>query len=61
MSSSPRSAHPSLDAGVDVAPAAAVEPVAGLGREATIWSGTGAVVTGPDVEPAVVPTAGSGV
>ena len=39
--------YPGLDAGVDVAPAAAVKFVEGLGREATIWSGTGAVVTEP--------------
>ena len=53
--------HPSLDAGGDVATAASAEPVAGLGTEASIWSGTGAAGTGSDVEPDIVPTAGSGV
>ena len=53
--------HSVLAAGGDVATAAAAELVAGLGTEASIWSGTGAAVTGPDVEPAVVPTPGSGV
>ena len=53
--------HSVLAAGGDVATAAAAELIAGLGTEASIWSGTGAAVTGPDVEPVVVPTAGSGV
>ena len=53
--------HSVLAAAGDVATAAAAELVAGLGTEASIWSGTGAAVTGPDVEPAVVPTPGSGV
>ena len=51
--------YPGLAAGVDVAMVAAAEPVAGLWPEASIWSGTGASGTGSDVEPAVVPTAGS--
>ena len=45
---------PGLNVGVDVATAAAAEPVAGLGTEASIWPGTGAAVTGPDVEPDVL-------
>ena len=53
--------RPGLAAGGDVAPAAAAEPVGGFETEASIWSGIGATVTGPDVEPAVVPTPGSGV
>ena len=52
--------HPGLDAGVDVATAAAAEPVAGLGTEASIWSGTGAAVTGPAGEPDVLATAAAG-
>ena len=50
--------HPGLAAAGDVATIVAAEPVAGLGTEASTWSG--AAVTGPDIEPDV-PTAGSGV
>ena len=53
--------HAGRSAAVDVATAAAAEPVGGLAMEASIWSGTGAAVTGPDIEPDVVPTDGSGV
>ena len=53
--------HPGRAAGVDVATLAAVALVAGLGTKASMWSGTSAAVTGPDVESDVVPTAGSGV
>ena len=60
-SSSPFSGHPGLDVGVNVATATAAESVAGLGTEASIWSGTRAAVTGPDVEPDIVPSADSGV
>ena len=40
---------------------AAAGPPAGVEAEASSRTGTGAPVTGPDVEPDVVPTAGSGV
>ena len=53
--------HPGLDAGVDVATVATAEPIAGVGTEASSRPGTGAAaVTGPDVEPDIVPTAGPG-
>ena len=45
----------------DVAELAAPGPPAGVEAEASSRPGTGAAVTGPDVEPDVVPTAGSGV
>ena len=51
--------RPGLDAG-DVATAAAAEPVAGLGTEASIRSGTGAAITGSDVDPDVLATAAAG-
>ncbi len=51
--------HPGLNPGGGVATAAAAELIADLGTEASIWSGTGAAFTGPDLEPAVVPTAGA--
>ena len=51
--------HPGLDAG-DVATAAAAEPVAGFGTEASIRAGTGAAVTGSDVDPDVLATAAAG-
>ena len=38
---------------------AAAGPADGVVAEATSRPGTGAAVTGPDLEPAVVPTAGS--
>ena len=47
--------RPTLAAG-----AASAEPVADLGTEASRRSGTGAAVTGPDVEPDVLPTAAAG-
>ena len=46
-----------LDAGGDVAPAAAAEPVAGLETEASIWSGIGATAAG---ETDVLATASAG-
>ena len=55
-----RLAHPGLAAGVDVAPAAAAEPAAGLGTEASRRPRTGAAVTGPDVAPDVPATAAAG-
>ena len=55
-----RLAHPGLAAGVDVAPAAAAELVAGPRTGASRRSGTAAAATGRAVEPDVLPTAGSG-
>ena len=55
-----RLAHPGLAAGVDVAPAAAAELVAGPRTETSRRSGTGAAAPGRGVEPDVLPTAGSG-
>ena len=52
--------RPGLDAGGDAATAAAAEPVAGLGTEASRRPRSGAAVAGPDVAPDVLPTAGSG-
>ena len=40
---------------------AAAKPAAGVEAEAFSQAGTGTVVTGSDLEPTVVPTAGSGV
>ena len=48
-------------AGVVAAELAAPGPPAGVVAEASSRPGTGAAVTGPDVEPDVVPTAGAGV
>ena len=48
-------------AGVVAAELAAPEPAAGVEAEASSRPGTGAAVTGPDVEPDIVPTAGAGV
>ena len=48
-------------AGVVAAELAAPGPPAGVEAEASSRPGTGAAVTGPDVEPDVVPTAGAGV
>ena len=48
-------------AGVVAAELAAPGPPAGVKAEASSRPGTGAAVTGPDVEPDVVPTAGAGV
>ena len=48
-------------AGVVAAELAAPGPPVGVEAEASSRPGTGAVVTGPDVEPDVVPTAGAGV
>ena len=45
----------------DVDELAAPGPAAGVEAEASSRPGTGAAVTGPDVEPDVVPTAGAGV
>ena len=54
--------HPGVAAVGDVATTTAVaEPVAGLGTEASTWSGTGAAVTGPDLGPDIVPITGPGV
>ena len=53
--------HPGLDTVGDVAPAAAAGPAAGVEAETSSRPGTGAPVTGPDVEPDIVPTTGSGV
>ena len=53
--------HPGLDAVGDVAPAAAAGPAAGVEAETSSRPGTGAAVTGLDVEPDTVLTAGSGV
>ena len=52
--------RPGRAAGDVVTPAASAEPVAGLGPEASRKSGTGAAVTGPDADLAVVPPAGPG-
>lgn len=52
--------HPGRAAGVDVAAVAAAEPVAGLGMEASIRSGTGAAVTVSEVDPDVLATAAAG-
>ena len=52
--------HRGLDADGDFATAAAAEPGASLGTEASSWSGTATTVSGSDVETDVVPTAGSG-
>ena len=51
--------HPGRAAGVVAAEVAAAEPAAGGEAEASSRPGTGPAVTGPDLEPAVVPTAGS--
>ena len=48
-------------AGVVAAELAAPGPPAGVEAEASSRPGIGAAVTGPDVEPDVVPTAGAGV
>ena len=48
-------------AGVVAAELAAPAPPAGVEAEASSRPGTGAAVTGPDIEPDVVPTAGAGV
>ena len=49
--------RPGLDAGGDVAPAAAAEPVAGLETEASTWSGIGATAAS---ETDVLATAAAG-
>ena len=58
-SSSRRSARPGRDAGVVAAEVAGAGPAASVEAEASSLPGTGAVATGPGLEPAVVPTAGS--
>ena len=52
--------HLSHDAGVVAVQTAAAGPVARLRTWASIRSGTGAAVSGPDVEPDVLPTAAAG-
>ena len=51
--------RPGRAAGVVAAEVAAAGPAAGVEAEAASRPGPGAAVTGPDVEPAVAPTAGS--
>ena len=51
--------RPGRGAGVVAAEVAAVGPAAGVVAEASSRPGTGAAVIEPDLEPAVVPTAGS--
>ena len=53
--------RPSRAAGVVTAELAAPGPPAGVEAEVSSRPGTCAAVTGPDVEPDVVPTAGAGV
>ena len=55
-----RLAHPGLAVTVDVAPAAAAEPVAGFGMEASRRPRSGAAVTGPDAVPDIVAAAAAG-
>ena len=51
--------RPGRAAGVVAAEVAAAGPAAGVEARASSRPGTGAAITGPDLEPAVVPTAGS--
>ena len=52
--------RPGPDAGAVAAELAAARPAAGVEAAALSRPGTGAAVTRPDVEPDIVPTAGSG-
>ena len=52
--------RPGRGVGVVAAELAAAGPAAGVVAEASSRPGTGAAVTRPDVEPDIVPTAGSG-
>ena len=52
--------RPGPDAGVVAAELASAGPAAGVEAEASSRPGTSAAVTRPDVEPDIVPTAGSG-